>query len=603
MKICKKLSLLAICVVMFSMILLSGCAYFPVDMVKYYSDVVATVGNEKITRFDLLSAYNSYGYSYYVSQLGNTSEEALSSTLDLLINRSLILQYIKNDIKESTDSQYKLNEYEVNEAWNDLFDYMDEQMENYTTEAKEILNIDDEADEEETTDEEETAYIYTPYKKRAKIVQDEITGSVKIVVEEEKTPTTVNDDELVLKSYRNFLTDYTNASVPLALKEQYFSNYEQKLTTETDRKVYNKALKLLSEDLLQYQYYLRDENGNKYSTKTEDMISWLFERQYESQLETAYFEKLQNIYIRNENLSVDKLTDKFKELYKADYDKYYDNESSYISKMTESGTEAYNVYYNMDTTSEDLFYVYHILFGYNDEQKSYVEDLDKKLENKLISQEKYDEEIEKLSNNVIASIRNEEGLDSGNTVSVDSNLFAQIKNKIDTAGDDDDKIKAFNELMYKYSTDTATLTSSASAYVIGTTTSSMVDSFTEASRNLYNDGQGKVGDLSGFVSSEYGLHLIMYAGKVENKFTINNIDNVVIDFSNSELNLYNMLYNRATNYTYFDMLFDKVYPAESDGLFPESNGYSDYETSLADMLKGQYKVTKYTDKIKGTLKV
>ena len=47
-------------------VVLTGCSTFRVDKVKYYNEVLAKVGNDNITRFDLLSAYNNYGYTNFV---------------------------------------------------------------------------------------------------------------------------------------------------------------------------------------------------------------------------------------------------------------------------------------------------------------------------------------------------------------------------------------------------------------------------------------------------------------------------------------------------------------------------------------------------------
>ena len=105
----KKLFSILICFLMLATCTLAGCATFSIDKVKYYNEVLATVGTEKITRFDLLTAYNSYGSSYYVQQMGESEKEALSSTLDLLIDRELMYKYALNN-----NELYKPTKYQVN---------------------------------------------------------------------------------------------------------------------------------------------------------------------------------------------------------------------------------------------------------------------------------------------------------------------------------------------------------------------------------------------------------------------------------------------------------------------------------------------------------
>ena len=88
----KKFSSILICLLMMVTCMLAGCATFSINKVKYYNEVIATVDETKITRFDLLTAYNNYGNSYYVQQMGESESEALKSTLDLLIDRELMYQ-------------------------------------------------------------------------------------------------------------------------------------------------------------------------------------------------------------------------------------------------------------------------------------------------------------------------------------------------------------------------------------------------------------------------------------------------------------------------------------------------------------------------------
>ena len=133
----KKFSAILICLLMIVTCGLAGCASFSINKVKYYNEVLATVDETKITRFDLLSAYNSYGNSYYVQQMGQSESEALNSTLDLLIDRELMYQYALD-----AGNTYKPTAYQVNEIVKEMFDSIDGQMKEYVETAKNILNID-----------------------------------------------------------------------------------------------------------------------------------------------------------------------------------------------------------------------------------------------------------------------------------------------------------------------------------------------------------------------------------------------------------------------------------------------------------------------------
>ena len=107
---------------------LAGCATFSINKEKYYNEVLAKVGNTKITRFDLLNAYNSYGKTYFGS---DDEASALNETLNMLIERESLYQYAL-----SQGDLYKPTEFQVNEIVGKIFDSLDSQMESYVESAQ-----------------------------------------------------------------------------------------------------------------------------------------------------------------------------------------------------------------------------------------------------------------------------------------------------------------------------------------------------------------------------------------------------------------------------------------------------------------------------------
>ena len=65
-------------------------------------------------------------------------------------------------------------------------------------------------------------------------------------------------------------------------------------------------------------------------------------------------------------------------------------------------------------------------------------------------------------------------------------------------------------------------------------------------------------------------------------------------------NLYRKVINPLSGKTYFDMMFDIVYPASSDEVYTSNTGYTEYEKELTELSQTTHKVTKYTTKIKAT---
>ena len=201
----KKFSALLICLLMVITCGLAGCATFSIDKVKYYNEVLATVDETKITRFDLLNAYNSYGNSYFVQQQGQTEEQALLSTLDLLIERETLYQYALDN-----DDIYRPTPYQINEVVQEVFNSVDNQMNSYVKSAKTILNIEDEEKPAEETKEEEKSYklddyYYTP---RAEVKYEIKTKTVYLDNEGNET----DDIENAVSSKQ---VEYNSLSAPI----------------------------------------------------------------------------------------------------------------------------------------------------------------------------------------------------------------------------------------------------------------------------------------------------------------------------------------------------------------------------------------------------
>ena len=60
----------------------------------------------------------------------------------------------------------------------------------------------------------------------------------------------------------------------------------------------------MSKYLISYEYYLRDDCGNRYSTDTKSLIKRLIERVYDNEVESAYISNFEDYYVKNSVLSV-----------------------------------------------------------------------------------------------------------------------------------------------------------------------------------------------------------------------------------------------------------------------------------------------------------
>ncbi len=626
----KKFTTLLICCLMIITFSLTGCAGFSIDRVKYYNEVVAKVGDSNITRFELLNAYNSYGSSSF-------SEDAMNQTLDLLIDREVLYQYALGR------SEYALNDYQVNNLIQDLFDSIDEQMDEYITNAKTILNIEiaDNSDEDE-----EDSYLYKDYvyTKRANVVSERVYYTDGTLTTISSTPTNyytttskieyIEEDEIV-DSYiidstiiSNYVLDSLDGKVENstlrttveAIVNEYLDHIKYELTEEErSEEIYNKIIDLLADDLISYEYYLRDENNKPYNTITNDLIYRYFERNFVSQIKSQYLANIRTYYLKTETLSIQELTDTYKSLVLADIDKYSNHKDTYANDMKDIGTDADSILYhpNLDNGTEFGYFI-HVLLNFTDDedvaenevsQKELIAQIDQQLEKGSIDQEEYDAKLNEIAHLTTVAERNSSsGLLTENKFDL-ATIMKKYYAIYDADIDENERLTKFIEFMFKYSGDTATLTSGM-PYVVGNNGySAMVEEFNEEALSIMDgikDGTLSIPmsdpDTNGYCISTYGIHLIYYVGDVREVSSINDYDNVYIQsFDNlNGTNLYTKVLNPLTGETYFDMLFDKVYPANNNEVYTSNTGYTDYEETLVENAKSTIKITKYTTKINAT---
>ena len=620
----KKFYSIMLCLLMMVTFTLTGCAGFSINTVKYYNEVVATVGETEITRFELLNAYSSYGQTYYVEQMGLEPSEALSNTLDLLIDREILYQYALSEEK------YALTDRQVNDVVQAIFDSLDSQMESYVTSAKAILGIEIIEDDSEDEEEEEafkfSDYVYS---KRAEVV-DEITYYTNANMDEvSSTPTEYyrvvskikykldNSESEVFDALidEKFLSDYTLDGIEEEILSKYLTHFELSLENESRKdEIKNKAISLLASDLIDYEYYLRDENGNKYNTNTHDLLIRFIRRNLDSQIESQYLENIRIDYLLNEeNLSINELIEEFKDLVLISYDKYRHFEDTYKSDMKDIGTDGDTILWHNTNLSDGTKFGYftHTLLSFSTEQENAMSALEK--ETNLSDEARKTRLLEILNMNEYAVRDPENGLLTGETSSFDE--IMQEYETITQISDYNTRLSSFIQFMFKYTGDTATL-SAGMPYVVGTNdNSAMEEAFTNEAVRLIEAGEvggmskivnENVGDADDLCITSYGVHFLFYVENVNAyDVPISNVDGAYISATNKvgaeNSNLYYKIINPLTGETYFDMLFDSVYPASSDEeTYTSNTGYSNYEESLITNYKSVVQVTINTSKLNGT---
>ena len=585
---------------------LTGCSTFKVDKVKYYNEVLAKVGDECITRFDLVNAYNSYGYNTYVTQQGQSEVEALRSTMDLLVQRELTVKYALDN-----PTKYTLSAYEINKVYRDTLDSLLDSIDANMQTARKIYNaeLDEDAENNEEDSKETFKLSEYDYEKRVKIVD----GQIKYIntdpeLDKEKIEDVIDSD---------YINNYKNYTKNQIVKELLAKFQTELRTNENDednvlyQKVCNKALELTCNSLINYEYYLR-ENGERLSTTKADLLYRWVERAYESQLESAYITKVNTVYLQTETLSNQSVINAFKAMYESDYAKYANDTDAYNENIIKTDSDL--IYYHPNGDDE-FGYFLHVLLPFNnvEDDLKWLKDRWQELD---YSVAQYKAEQMELINQIMCAHRTTEEVRDDNDevlyeegVTLDSEVsILQVLEEYEQEVKD---LASFKKFMFKYTTDNATLTADM-PYIIGYNTaeytgeivdgkvvgahSSMVVNFTAEAIRLMTENQAYTGSDE-YIITNYGVHLLYYMGPVVNTISVEDIDKLTVEKLDS------MVLNEATGETYLDRVFDLVYPAGSDGMFTSNTKYSSFESNLIDSLYAQYPVTLYETKIKGSAKL
>ena len=540
----KFLTLAFICLISFSFVL-TGCNLFPTNQAKYLSAPIVTfetADGEQITidKEDLLTAFNSYG-SQLVNSYGYSIQEAIDATIEVLINREVMLDAAKKSITFGNG--------DLNEIWDEAYDTLISNLSSYEEQVIDQwkLNIPSTLEEEE-----ESTTEYTPYKNQAEIV--------------------LQDGKYVVK-----LLD-TNTSVDQDVELYYEEGKEIESLIETvNNKINNSANKdVLTEAKRQYIEALKtSEEGQGLSTKNDEVFKREVERVYEVVTENKYVE-IYSDQIRGDNdisnISVSQVLRKLTADMLSSYTKYTLSPSQFDTDILENRADVDYVINN------NYFYVNHILLKYDDETTAYIEDLEKALNNGTITEKAYNDALEAEADKIKAK-----NIQTGETTSYSpTDIYNQLTSEM-TGVSDDKKTEIFKDYIYTYNEDTGNMNAEY-CYVIGKDNSQMVDSFTEVSRELWDNGNGEYGSI-GYCISEYGVHIIFYAGPVTNAFSISNPDNFNLDTSNLEelSEIVNTIQNTYLNEFNNKTLFDKVYEELA------TDNYSIFETMNLDVLKKDIK--------------
>lgn len=591
-KVTKVIAAVCLCL-MLGVSLLVGCTLVTKDMAKYYNTVVASFSYEDgttvdITKKELITAFGSYGYQY-IQNYKMEKPEAYKLTIERIIDSKLTVKSAEKDAKAKNGGEV-LTTKEKTYLWNKTYDAIQNNIVSYYNDINGIKDDSSSKDSSEGISRE----VYTP---KAELVGE--NGNYSIKIKQTKT----DEIALYLNSRENIDRDFNVENDKEALYT-YVSNFVRENAKYTQ--AYNKYVAQAK----------KAEDGMKLSTDNKSVMQREFKRIYEilydSLMTSKYTESHQS---QNSVTTINHILETYQNKVASDYNKYITEKASGYDDAVLKDVSKLNYF---KTAGTEYFYVSHILAKFSKEQQNEYDECTKCIKGES---DKYTvgvakAKIEQLYANLAFPVRQYNETTgkweaTGETKSLEA-VLQEVKLKLATAGDDEYlKAEYFDEFVYKYNEDTG-IQNSARNYVIGvdyttpdtkkgtpyTSHSNMVEPFTNAAISVYNNGNAKIGNIysseddMGLVRSNYGVHIIVYEGKVQNLFTgidknfkLSTKDIEMLDSKQARL-------KAGESKTIFDAIFDEI----------NTDRYSVYENMNLEKLRSEVSIKYYPDGYKDLVK-
>ena len=477
----------------------AGCSFIQTNTSKYYNTVVAKVGDVEITKYELLSNYNNYGYDY-VENSGYTVEEAVNTVLDQIINREVLNMYITENYQDLFGVS-ELQKYEISEIWRNVFDGVNKEVLNYLNAIRKNQGLEELSSDDFTT--EDVKYLRNNYYPYIEIHRNANGEIVKI----NQTPST------------------HDVNLDIDIDDFEFTFYGE--SSNLNERMNDLARK-------QFYAYLKSVNTDKDLDTNEKLLTNYLNESFKSYKKGYIIEKFQEVYENNKEISIHDILEKYKDYVRTDYQKYGDeaNKADYISAVQ---SDASSVYFH--PYEEELVYVTHILVKYdkNSEDYNLKQEYKDKLEKGVITQAEYDNIM--ANQDVYLGTECEvyemvDGAFGENPTSMNAvDLYRTIDTELSKIDNKSERLNKFIDYAYLYNQDTA-MFSSQDFYTVQLDkenySDTMVEEFADLSRKIYNEqGAGNYG----ICYTNYGAHIVYVVGAVSNRVvdSIADLDTLTID--------------------------------------------------------------------------
>lgn len=509
---------------------LSGCSLFALDNYTYLNQTVATINNPSnnnqeivIKKKDLIEAYRNYAQT--LQQNGYTGEQAIEQLIQLLINKEVVLSEAERLIETG---EIIVSNNDLNDMWTETYKAVIKNIADFENEIITAwgLHIPSVLTEEEA---DENVY-FEQYKAQAEIIK--ITNSDNSVEWKIRSLESQKDfeDELIYE----------------------LDNHIDSIFNEVNNRV--SSANVTKEALKRYIKLLKNnEEGLNLSTEDNEVFKREIERIYNNIKENRYMQLYsEHFEVKNgySIISINQVLNYLSAQMLASYSKYSIDFDLYESEILSNRED---VWYVMD---DDYFYVSHILLSFSDEEKATITKAEEFFKAGKISYQDYKNVKQFVAENVMVKEYGE------NTNLTPNQLLNSLKTNL-KGKDKSGKVEVLNDYIYKYSGDGGNKNATYE-YIIGKNNSQMVEEFTDAARELHNNGKGKFGDISELVVTEYGVHILAYLEPVKNAFTIHNVNNFSLITGNTEKmesiieTLITTKLSQLNERTLFDYIYEQV---------------------------------------------
>lgn len=515
--------------------MLSGCSWLQIDNARYYGQVVATVGNQKFYKKDLIEAFSSYGYQYYQSY-GYTLEEAVNETIKSMIDRWLLLDKVK--------TMYEIDDPEKLDIKAQAFEYMQNSI--FSIEAQVREEWDMTVPAGSATDETKTPLRaeeqeYTPstyYTDRVVERTEQIEGKDAVIyyravvtrtedfsVVEDRVETVVDATTQKTKTIKYYkvveeIEDTTNTNIDSTIT--LTSHFDKSRQVITDKKVSDEAW-------VRYVKSLQDAAKSQGKSTDEAEVLLEEEKRLEELLtNNLYLEKYQNEFNANFPVDTDTVLTYFRTQYKEQRDKYLGDESLYHTAM-KNASKTYTYFH--PNSGNEYVNVKHILVKFSDAQTEAMNALNKEFDIKNDGTDAdnarkdnaiYKAKRQKIVNQTTSTFEMDGETKTWNVLDVYDYVVSQV------SGTPKERAAKFNELMYIFNDDEGSMNSEFD-YVVNLDTAvqdQMVKEFADGVRALDKSNGGEGAGSMSYIVSEYGIHILFHAGNATNLVEEKNIDNI-----------------------------------------------------------------------------